>query len=99
MNVKEILALIPEEKLQSLTIETKVNVNTKKLDGSTVFKLLLFSMITEKHNSLRVMENIVNSYVFNNIINKNKQKSIKYSSISERLSIIKVDFFEQLYQD
>jgi hypothetical protein len=31
MNVKEILALIPEEKLQALAVETKVNVNTKKL--------------------------------------------------------------------
>jgi Transposase DDE domain len=99
MNVKEILALIPEDKLQALTIETKVNLHTKKLDGITVFKLLLYSMITEKHNSLRVMENIFNSYVFKNIINKNNQKSIKHNSISERLSVIKVDFFEQLYQD
>lgn len=99
MNVKEILALIPEDKLQALTIKTKVNLHTKKLDGITVFKLLLFSMITEKHNSLRVMENIFNSYVFKNIINNNNHKSIKYNSISERLSVIKVDFFEQLYQD
>jgi hypothetical protein len=60
MNVKEILALIPEEKLQALAVETKVNLHTKKLDGITVFKLLLYSMITEKHNSLMVMENIFN---------------------------------------
>lgn len=78
MNVKEILALIPEDKLQALTIETKVDLHTKKLDGITVFKLLLFSMITEKHNSLRVMENIFNSFAFKNVINNN-HKSIKYN--------------------
>lgn len=99
MNVKEILALIPEEKLNSLAIETKVNRLTKKLDGVIVFKLLLYSLVSVKQNSLRVMENVFNSYIFKNIANTKANQSIKHSSISERLSVIKVDFFEQLYQD
>lgn len=99
MNVKEILSLIPEDALKTLAIETNVNRLTKKLDGVTVFKLLLYSMVSVKQNSLRVMEGIFNSYVFKNLVNSNDKKSIKHSSISERLSIINVDFFKQLYQD
>ncbi len=97
MNVKEILALIPEDKLKELAIETKVDYKSKKLDGVIMFKLLLYSMIHVKRNSLRVMENIFNSYVFKELSNTTNRPSIKYNSISERLSVINADFFEQLY--
>lgn len=98
MNVKEILTLIPEEDLNALAIETKVNRLTKKLDGVVVFKLLLYSMISVKQNSLRTMEGIFNSYVFKKIVNAKDKQSIKHSSISERLAVINVSFFEQLYK-
>jgi hypothetical protein len=55
-NVEKLLQLIPENEIEFLSIETKVNHQTKKLFGSTVFKLLLFSMLNNNKLSYRVME-------------------------------------------
>ena len=61
MNVKQVLGLIPDELLTKLTLETKVDYKVQKLEGAIVFKLLLYSMLQVKENSLRVMEHIFNS--------------------------------------
>lgn len=98
MNVKQVLGLIPEELLNKLTIETKVDYKVQKLEGVIVFKLLLYSMLQVKQNSLRVMEHLFNSYSFKQLIGNEANENIKFNSISDRLGTINITFFEELYK-
>jgi len=94
MKVKEILALLPDEYIEELASTTNVDYYAKKLKGKIVFKLLLLSVLTYKDNSLRRMESL-----FASMSDEDKSdSSISISSISERLSTIKVDFFKNLYE-
>ena len=99
MKVKELLNLIPQETWDRLTIETKVNHKAKKLDGRVVFTLLLYSLIYSKENSLRVMEKIFNSYLFQTLHPEPIATNVRHSSLGQRLGSIKADFFEKLYYD
>jgi Transposase DDE domain len=97
MNVKELLTLIPSSALTDLAIDTEVDHYSKKLQGEVVFKLLLHCIITHKETSLRSIASAYESLAFQ-ALNKNKNHSkICYNSISERLSVINVDYFEKLY--
>src|SRR6185369_1633292 len=98
MKAMEILNYIPDEQLEFLATTTKVNYKSKKLDGITLFQLLLYGMVTERRSSLRVMEEIFSSFHFQQIKQKTKYQSVKFNSISERLNTINPVFFEQLFQ-
>ena len=99
MHVSQILELLPDSILQELALETKVNKYSKKLQGQVLFKLLIHCIISFKDNSLRTMESAYESIAFK-LLNDDAgddKNQIRYSSISERLSTIKVDYFEKLY--
>ena len=98
MRVQELLKLIPEDKLTELSISTKVDYYSKKLQGAVIFKLLLHCILTHKDNSLRTMESAYESIAFKMLNQGNDNTQIRYSSISERLSVINPDYFEQLYE-
>jgi hypothetical protein len=99
MRVPELLKLIPEERLAFLADHHKTDHKVKKLPASLLFKLLLYSQFEVKQNSLRVMENIFNSYEFSHLSDKPTTQKIHYSSLSERLSRADATFFEALYTD
>src|SRR5882672_2323211 len=98
VDVEQILSLLPANLLTDLAIETKVNRYAKKLQGEVIFKLLLHCLLSHKDNSLRVMESAYESMAFNLLNADNTKSSIRYSSISERLSTINAAYFEKLYQ-
>jgi len=89
--------MIPSNVLESLALESKVDHFSKKLQGEVVFKLLLHCLLSHKDNSLRTMESAYESLIFRTINKKYHQGKIRYSSISERLSVIEVSCFEKLY--
>jgi hypothetical protein len=64
VNVEELLGMIPEDELEFLAAETKVDHQVKKLKGSLIFKLILYSMLDTERMSLRVMEALVLSARF-----------------------------------
>lgn len=97
ISVKDILTFIPDEQISKIAKETKVNYYTKVLDGKSLLYLILYSLIEQKRNSLRTMEDIFNSLQFKFLFNFDTSKTIKYNSISERLSVINLDFFEKCY--
>lgn len=78
--------------------KSKVDHYVKVLDGKSVFYLILYSLIECQRNSLRTMEDIFNSRAFKFLFNLAEDKTVKYNSISERLSIINIDFFKQSYE-
>lgn len=99
MKAIDIINYIPRERLEALALETDVDFKAKKLNGITLFQLILYSMITVKHNSLRVMEEIFNSYTFQKIKTHSKHPTIKYNSISDRFRSMDSVFFERIYDD
>ncbi|MEZ5053658.1 MAG: IS4 family transposase [Chitinophagales bacterium] len=97
MNATEIIQLLPDKLLSDLAVATNVNKYSKKLQGEIIFKLLLYCILSYKDNSLRRMESAYESFAFK-LLNQQCLGSIKFNSISERLSVINVSYFEQLYE-
>jgi len=98
MEASQLLSLLPDSILEEFALETQVDKYTKKLYGEVVFKLLIHCILSFKDNSLRTMESAYESVVFK-LLNANiKSQTISFSSISERLSVIKPVYFEKLYK-
>lgn len=96
MHAKDLLQLIAEDKLRVLAVETKVDHYAKKLDGRMMFQLILFSFLNRKRVSLRVMEEFLCSASFRHLSN-HANIDAKYNSLSERISLIKAEYFEQIF--
>lgn len=97
MTVEAILNLIPEDILDFLTAETRVDHQVKKLKGNTVFKLILFSMLNSDKLSLRVMEAFLSSAKFKKFAGT-EQTDARYNSIRDRICTINAEYFDKLFQ-
>jgi transposase len=98
ISIIQLLSLIPDEDIRKIAKRTNVDYYTKILDGKSLLCLILYSLIESQRNSLRTMEDIFNSSVFKFLFNLDSTKKIKYNSISERLSIVNIDFFRKAYE-
>ena len=96
MKAKELLHLIPDEELEFLAAESKVDRQVKKLRGITIFQLILFSMLHTDKPSLRVMETIFHSMQFR-IISGLTDETTRFNSIRDRIATINSNFFERLF--
>jgi hypothetical protein len=72
MKAKELLELIPDEHLEVLAAESRVDFQVKKLSGKTIFQLILFSLLNAERVSLRVMEDLFHSMQFRMIADTGK---------------------------
>jgi hypothetical protein len=97
MNVEQLLQLIPDEHLVFLSAETKVDHQVKKLSGSAIFKVILFSMLSSQKVSLRVMETFLQSAKFRQFA-QNDAINTKHNSIRDRICTINVEFFKLLFE-
>ncbi len=98
ISITQLLSLIPDEDIRKLAKRTNVDYYTKILDGKSLLCLILYSLIECQRNSLRTMEDIFNSAAFKFLFNLDSTRRVKYNSISERLSIINIDFFRKSYE-
>jgi transposase len=98
ISIIQLLSLIPDEDINRIAKRTNVNYYTKILDGKSLLFLILYSLIESQRNSLRTMEDIFNSAAFKFLFNLDSTRRVKYNSISERLSIINIDFFKKSYE-
>lgn len=96
--VKELLSILSDESLSKLAKDTNVDYCSKVLYGRSVFYMLLLGLLESDRPSLRSMEDIFNSRRFKFLFNINQKVSVKHNSISERLSVMDVDFFEKLFE-
>jgi len=96
MKVQDLLNLIPQEELEFLAAETRVNHQVKKLDGITMFQLMLYTLVHHNQASLRVMEKFYNSASFNILAHKADQTT-KFNSIRDRLVTMNPEFFEKIF--
>jgi hypothetical protein len=96
MKVSELLKFIPDEELEFLANETKVDYQVKKLYGINMFKLLLFSMINKDKPSLRVMERYYQTTTFK-VFAETADQTTKFNSISDRINTINSGYFEKIF--
>ena len=96
--INKLLSFIPDKELAAFAIDTRVNKSTKKLHGQLLFKLLCYCLVTEKDNSLRGLQSALESAVFRTVSGISGEFAVSHSSISERLNVISVDFFEKIFK-
>jgi hypothetical protein len=94
---KELLEFLPRSLMEEIAEETGVDIQVKHLFGLLMVLLLVYSIVTEKDESLRTLEDVYNSKGFRVFSGKGGHQT-RHSSIGSRLSTIKVDYFERLYE-
>jgi transposase len=95
MKVSDLLKFIPEEELAFLATETKADYQVKKLTGSVLFKLLLFSSLNSNRPSLRVIESFFHTGAFKTLADIDE--TTRYNSIRDRICSINPLFFEKIF--
>lgn len=96
MKVQKLLQFIPNRELEFLASQTKVDYQVKKLDGISMFRLILYSMVTSNRASLRVMESFYSSATFRSLAGTGGRKT-KYNSIRDRIVRMNPEFFEKIF--
>jgi hypothetical protein len=98
VSAKEILGMIPDETLNFLSAQKKVDHKVHKLKGAVIFKLLIYSLLTNRQASLRVLETVFNSYKFKAITGLDEETQTRFNSIRDRIATISPDYFKGLFQ-
>lgn len=98
ISVKELLALIPDQYLEQLSLQSHVDRYAKVLHGRKLFYLLLYGMLENERLSQRSLEDTFNDPLFKQLFQLEARESVRRSSISERLSSIDADYFRQIYE-
>jgi len=97
MKAEEVIGLIPDKVLDSLSVETGVDCFVKKLSGKIIFKLFLYGILNCRNISLRILETIFNSEKFKDLFQLNIT-SIKHSGLGMRLTSVDYHYFEKIFQ-
>ena len=95
----ELLNVMPEDLLSNLSQETKVDYYTKILHGKKLFYLLMYGILENERLSQRTLEDTFNDPVFKLLFDLDAKKSVRRSSISERLLVVDSDYFKKIYEN
>ena len=98
IKLTDLLRKIPETELTRLSQQTNVDYFTKVLFGKLMFYLLLYGMLRIDRLSQRGLADAFSSPWFRTIFNYQGKREISHSSISERLSVIDIEFFSGVYE-
>jgi hypothetical protein len=97
--LSELLKLIPEELFEQLARDTGVDYYAKVLGGKTLFNMLFYSLLTVDKLGQRGLADVFSSAQLRLLFNMEAaRESVSHSSVSERLSVINVEFFRQIYE-
>lgn len=94
----KLLSFLPDSELMLLGKETKVDFQVKKLSGLLVFKLLLYGLLSGKELSWRILEVLIHGQRFSALAGLPNDFTTDHSSLSERVSKIEVDYFENVFK-
>lgn len=97
LEVADLLKMIPDELLESVALNTKVDWNVSRFRGEVMLDLLLFGLLRSDRISTRILEHIYNSSFFDYFSSKDKGHQSRHSSIAERLTQIPSEYFEAIF--
>jgi len=97
INAKEIMGIIPDELLDRLAIENKIDYSVKKLKGRTIFQLFVYGILSGKMISLRILEAIFKSDKFQKLFDVSYDK-VRHSSLGIRINNIDYHYFENIFK-
>ena len=98
MRAEAVMNMISEEALSFLCAETKADYKVHKLKGSVLFKLLVYSLLTNRQVSLRVLETVFNSYHFKAACHLDAGEHTRFNSIRDRIATIPPIYFKKLFE-
>jgi hypothetical protein len=98
INVKTLLQYIPQDILEHFASETRVDYQVKKLDGDIIFKLLLFTLVSNNRNSLRILEETFHTRRFQHYAGVAADTTTKHTSLADRLATIDLTYFQKLFE-
>ena len=98
VHVSDLLGLIPDVYIDELAASLQVDKWTKKLKGSAIFKLVLFSILQSDRLSLRIMEDNTHHPLLQALVPAFAADEASWNGIRDRLIHIKSAFFKGLYE-
>lgn len=98
ISVIGLLEEIPQSVFDDIGLEHKVDYKAKKLPGQQFFQLLLYGLLSGKELSLRILEELYQTPVFQSLASSSGTGKIDHSSLAERLCTIKVGYFKSLFE-
>lgn len=98
INANEVINLIPDEILDQIASDTKVDFKVRKLYGKLLFKLFLFTALSANRVSLRIMELIYASRKFQSLFKIKPGTKVRHSGLGFRLNQIKPEYFKNIYR-
>jgi Transposase DDE domain len=98
IDVETLLSYLPDSLLASIAKEEKVNFQVKKLEGSLMFKLLLYSVLSTNKVSLNVLISFFESIQFRIFAKLSPDLSTRRNSLADRLATMQVSYFEKLFE-
>ena len=98
ISLLSLLREIPDAALDRIAQNSKVDYYAKSLNGKLMFYLLLYGLLREDRLSQRGLKELFSSPFFHFMFNSGGKKTISHSAISDRLSVMSVDFFKDSYE-
>jgi len=98
ITASELFNLLPDGELDALSQSTGVDYQAKKLYGKTVLQLLLYGLLSGKELSWRILEVLTESKRFQRLADLSVRFETDHSSLAERVSHIKVDYFRAVFE-
>jgi len=98
ISLAELLSLIPDGEIERIAVETRVDYCTKRLGGKLMLNMLLYAHLSRERLGLRGLSDVLTSADFKLLFDYGHHQGIAHSSLSDRLSVIDVDFFRLSYQ-
>lgn len=93
----ELFQLLPDAELEVIGRSVGVDFQVKKLHGKTVLQLLLYGLLSAKELSWRILEVLAESKRFQRLADLSVRFETDHSSLAERVSHIKVDYFRAVF--
>jgi len=97
LEAPDLISIIGEERLDRLSRDLNADRCVTKLTASSVFKLLIHSILSEERISLRIMGENYSGVAFKAIAPETLGLHTAHSSIRDRPATIRPEFFEEIY--
>lgn len=92
-----LFSLIPDELLKDIAKDLFVDKWVRKLKGSTLFKLILYSILDHERLSLRLMSETYSDVGFRSLEGDLEHDTVGHTGIHTRLQKIDVRYFSRLF--